>query len=1203
MNRLLQQRLLRHAEFPQLSDMHGRPIRSHISAPIAPLAQTAAQFAPALVSDETQPVASTVFPSENFAASQPEFESDAIALPTGLVTDLPMPAPLEVESGDALQSVIFDNDEHATSADVAVKGNPSNSLLAPQETPALPDSPAPTLSEQPKQPDPARIFVRREAMRELRELGVKVNARLNNHDLQAQLESIRAERRKPQASDEPAPTQNLALETSALTPEEAVATALLEAAITQETDISALETTLQNIVAAANEPSSAATARNPSSELPSASPRVSSSNSPANPLRPPLDPRAEAVRNSVERSLAAMASLNPPPPDTPAIAGLDQDDPPSPAETSSALEAAPRSEAHNVIASERSSLEVSPPETPINLPLGTTVGVETYNPPYRRSAPARIKPEERQTEAERLFADVPETNPLEWLGKLQAVQALDETASQTLSAVLPVLSPAQARAEPSTLASRHEVREANAPGVASAALPAHDAQKQPASTSPFAPDKPESPLAPDKPESPLASDKLESPLELTRANLVALDAEQPSVANPERLTEVSLLELQETKTESALSASPSQPARTEPNLQPESANQASDSVPIDTVAPIDTAVVIAPMDTAVQTSDVALTVPPPPFLGDESPLEQPQSALNVPAADNTVSNTASKAEPQPLEPAAVNAQARIQEQAVSPQIAEPAPRLSAENVASRGDDFSVSQGADLPIGLRTNPAIEPKAPASTRAINEAQTLPEQQTTDALGGITRERARDQRGPLEPEFSVNPASAPSMERGQPNSSIDAQPMLTQTPSDLPNPATSSLAPDLDLGRESFTPPETPINLPLGSVSGIETYNPPNRRAAPPRAKPEERLTEAEKLFADLPDSSPLEWLSLLQASQGFEGESAAVTGTPTALAPRLVAAQPSAQPESLGAPPLQVPAKPLVPESFGATGQPRQRLVAEPLPPVPQREQPVQLSSNARKLLGPITGIDPNEVTIRRDAQTEALTQAHRADALAVGNTVLLSTRLATETPETLGVIAHELTHVARGRQARFVPPALHQGRSNPGSLETLGEEGVALQVEGLTRAAAQQRQRDPPRTTPVAATRSTARASEEAPPWAQSGLPSPSQFAARLKQTFGTESFSPAPTVRAAAPMIAPVVHAAPSPLVSASPAPVPMVQAAAQDRDVPSPPSPEGPLPQRAEASAAPTAGHAPKQDLDELARQIYAILKRRLITEQRRHP
>jgi hypothetical protein len=63
------------------------------------------------------------------------------------------------------------------------------------------------------------------------------------------------------------------------------------------------------------------------------------------------------------------------------------------------------------------------------------------------------------------------------------------------------------------------------------------------------------------------------------------------------------------------------------------------------------------------------------------------------------------------------------------------------------------------------------------------------------------------------------------------------------------------------------------------------------------------------------------------------------------------------------------------------------------------------------------------------------------------------------------------------------------------------------------------------------------------------------------------------------------------------------VQAAAQGRDVPAPPAPDAPLSQRPEASDKPADGGRPKQDLDDLARQIYAILKRRLVTERRRQP
>ena len=60
------------------------------------------------------------------------------------------------------------------------------------------------------------------------------------------------------------------------------------------------------------------------------------------------------------------------------------------------------------------------------------------------------------------------------------------------------------------------------------------------------------------------------------------------------------------------------------------------------------------------------------------------------------------------------------------------------------------------------------------------------------------------------------------------------------------------------------------------------------------------------------------------------------------------------------------------------------------------------------------------------------------------------------------------------------------------------------------------------------------------------------------------------------------------------------VQAADQSRSVPTP-SPAGPLPKSPEAPQKPANGASPAPDLDDLARQVYAVLKRRLITERRR--
>jgi hypothetical protein len=127
---------------------------------------------------------------------------------------------------------------------------------------------------------------------------------------------------------------------------------------------------------------------------------------------------------------------------------------------------------------------------------------------------------------------------------------------------------------------------------------------------------------------------------------------------------------------------------------------------------------------------------------------------------------------------------------------------------------------------------------------------------------------------------------------------------------------------------------------------------------------------------------------------------------------------------------------------------------------QARQPEQLSSRTRRFLRPLVGIDPASVQVHRDAQAARLTNAYHADAMTMGDAIELPPGNASETPGTLGLLAHELTHVARQRNPGFVPPILQttnqaQGRAQvpAQNLATADEETLALQVERQVRRAA------------------------------------------------------------------------------------------------------------------------------------------------------
>ena len=83
----------------------------------------------------------------------------------------------------------------------------------------------------------------------------------------------------------------------------------------------------------------------------------------------------------------------------------------------------------------------------------------------------------------------------------------------------------------------------------------------------------------------------------------------------------------------------------------------------------------------------------------------------------------------------------------------------------------------------------------------------------------------------------------------------------------------------------------------------------------------------------------------------------------------------------------------------------------------------LGEPARRFLRPLVGIDPAAANVREGPLAGAAAEERAADALAVGPDILVPPGSVSETPESLGLLAHELTHVARQHAPTFVPPVL------------------------------------------------------------------------------------------------------------------------------------------------------------------------------------
>ncbi len=295
-----------------------------------------------------------------------------------------------------------------------------------------------------------------------------------------------------------------------------------------------------------------------------------------------------------------------------------------------------------------------------------------------------------------------------------------------------------------------------------------------------------------------------------------------------------------------------------------------------------------------------------------------------------------------------------------------------------------------------------------------------------------------------------------------------------------------------------------------------------------------------------------------------------------------------------------------------------------------EQPDRPSETTRRFLTPIVGIDPADVPIHRGVEASRIAVAHGADAVTTGGEVFVAAGFPEDTVEGLGLLAHELTHVVRNRQARFVPPVIAPTPARPAAVATreeTDEESVALQVEQQVRSEAA-RAEHARQVDPFAAANTTTNLTFRPPVSARAQSDAPSVQPAAIESTSRpTESGSadddwgglptpwePMPDWLAPAP--SPINSATPHAYVTRSGAPsanAPLasmampatatasstaaaVQTAATDRSTASHDSP-------APASATGGDEHAGpvEPDLDALARQVYGVLRRRLAAERRR--
>jgi len=275
------------------------------------------------------------------------------------------------------------------------------------------------------------------------------------------------------------------------------------------------------------------------------------------------------------------------------------------------------------------------------------------------------------------------------------------------------------------------------------------------------------------------------------------------------------------------------------------------------------------------------------------------------------------------------------------------------------------------------------------------------------------------------------------------------------------------------------------------------------------------------------------------------------------------------------------------------------------PAPAASEP--LTQRARTFLKPLLGIDPAEVPVYRDTQTEQTASVLNADAFSVGETVGIAPAYAEETPEGLGLLAHELTHVVRQQRPRFIPPVVRPAVATPDpqpDQETSDEEEMAIHVEQRVRRLARAASTSDaplegvPREPEQATVSKLNEERAERGIWGD--LPAPWEpLPAWLVQKLPPASSQPSTALAAgqtpAVPPIGSLNSEASATHAGGTEAPI---MRAGRERSISDEPESESDTEQSSQEAERQL---EPEPDLDALAQQVYGLLKRRLGVEQRR--
>ncbi len=285
-----------------------------------------------------------------------------------------------------------------------------------------------------------------------------------------------------------------------------------------------------------------------------------------------------------------------------------------------------------------------------------------------------------------------------------------------------------------------------------------------------------------------------------------------------------------------------------------------------------------------------------------------------------------------------------------------------------------------------------------------------------------------------------------------------------------------------------------------------------------------------------------------------------------------------------------------------------------PRASSQPQSAPLSESTRQFVKPLIGIDVDAVRVHRTPETQRFLENNNADGAAVGHEIALPLQANESDPDVLGVIAHELAHVAQF--SGVTPPALATA-SNLGEMNSQvnsSPEVQALQVERIARNLAEERSGFdrgvpinrvfvPPMTRTATPSQprvftNTARAditSQPAPQLYESewnGLPAPWEpmpiFEARV-------SPSTTPNSSAETTVMPTATFSAPSGFNANTTQNAVQFAESSRDSDTSSSGGSGG-------STASPGGGGQSSQpNMEALAKQVYGILKRRLQAERRR--